>query len=85
MAETATRLQRWRTNQFEGLGTQRWRDAAQFVKDKYIIPPGLKRSQMVLQRLRKDLGLKTLQFDPQRWTFVVEGRPVQVHLASRLP
>ena len=39
---------------------------------------------MILNEVRKDFGSVKLQFDPHRFTFVVEGRPVQVHVAYRL-
>ena len=81
MAETERRIQGERNPEIEVQGMERWREAAEAIK---VLPPGLTRSQVALTSIRKDLGSKKLQFDPHRRTFVVEGRPVQVHDAYRL-
>ena len=81
MAETERRLQDCRNPDIDVSGIGRWRQAAEAIR---VLPKGLTRSQVALTSIRKDLGSKKLQFDPQRWTFVVEGRPVQVHDAYRL-
>ena len=84
VAETERRLQGWRNKDIDGSGMARWREAAKIIKDYTDLAPSLERSQMMLNEVRKDLGSKKLQFDPHRFTFVVEGRPVQVHIAYRL-
>ena len=62
----------------------RWREAANMIKDYKNLAPSLERSQIMLDNIREDFGSKKLQFGPRRFAFVVEGRPVQVHVAYRL-
>ena len=81
MAETERRIQDWRNEDIEGSGLARWREAEKILKDYTDLGPSRERSQMILNEIRKDLGTKKLFFDPHRFTFVVEGRPVQVHIA----
>ena len=84
LSQTERRLQGWRKKDIEGSGFARWREASKIISDRADDGPSLERSQIVLNEVRKDLGSTKLQFDPHRCTFVVEGRPVQVHVSYRL-
>ena len=83
-SETERRLQDVRDPDIDGNGLDRWRKAAEILKDFDDVPPSVERSQFILNKIRKDLGSKKLIFDPHRFTFVVEGRPVQVDVLYRL-
>ena len=84
LSMTERRLQDLRHKDIEGSGLARWHEASKVISDFAGDGPSLERSQYVLNELRKDFGSKKLQFDPHRFTFVVEGRPVQVHVSYRL-
>ena len=77
-------MQDVRDPDIDGNGLDRWRKAAEILKDFDDVPPSVERSQFILNKIRKDLGSKKLHFDPHRFTFVVEGRPVQVDVLYRL-
>ena len=66
VAETERRLQGWRNKDIDDSGMARWREAAQIIEDYTDLAPSLKRSQIMLNEVRKDLGSKKLQFDPHR-------------------
>ena len=84
MEATSRRFERRRNKDIEGVGLQRWRAAANMMKEYSDVTHDLERSQIMLNDLRKDFATKKLQFDPHRYTFMVEGRPVQVHVPYRL-
>ena len=84
MAATERRINDWRNEDIEGSGLARWSEAEKILKDYVDLGPSRERSQMMLNEIRKDLGSKRLFFEPHRTTFVVEGRPVQVHIVYRL-
>ena len=84
LSKTERRLQVLRDKDIEGTGLDRWHEASKIISDFPDVGPSLERSQIMLNKIRKDLGSKKLQFDPHRFTFVVEGRPVQVDVLYRL-
>ena len=70
--QTAQRLERFEP---EHLGEARWSEAA---SSRDGVRPALHTGQETLFEARMDLSLRRPFFSPQRSTFVVEGRPVQV-------
>ena len=85
LGQTEQRLQAQRDKDVEGSGLHRWYQAAKILQDYHQdLGSSLERSQVVIDEIRKDLASKKLQFDPHRFTFVVEGRPVQVHVSYGL-
>ena len=84
LSQTEQRLQAVRNKDIEGSGLYRWFQAAKILDHQHDLGSTLERSQVVINEIRKDLASKKLQFDPHRYTFMVEGRPVQVHVSYRL-
>ena len=84
LSQTERRLQDLRNKDIEGSGIARWKEASKILSKYDNMEPGPERSQLVLNEIRKDIASKKLQFDPHRFTFLVEGRPIQVHVSYRL-
>ena len=67
-------------------GQKRWAVIAKKLRESDSHdPPSAERSQKALQEVRTDYSMRKLAFEPQRTTFIVEGRPVQVHVLFKKP
>jgi hypothetical protein len=85
MAGARRRLQEARED-VAASGVPRWRELGDNIQEQVrgAPPSSVERSRLMLDVVRKDMAMTKLQFDPQRFTLVVEGRPVQVLVAHRL-